>query len=133
LGDFYAVAGADSFAVEKGKGAEAVAWMNDYAKKNKLKFEARLEGYFMQSVKFGEFELISWKGDWPAARNIIKKVSGKLRIKTIESGYHEKKDLLAAMFGSAEFGKVYSGGNIVGQVELTSKGGRWAVKAESYF
>ena len=127
------MAGADSFAVEHGKGKEAVDWMNEYAKKNKLKFEAKLEGYSMQSIKFGGFELISWKGDWSSARNIIKKVSGKLRIKAVESGYHEKKDLLSSMFGSAEFGKVYSGGNLVGQIELTSKGGRWTVKAESYF
>lgn len=127
------MAGADSFAVEQDKGEQAVAWMNEYAKKNKLKFEAKLVGYSMQSLKFGTFELISWKGDWSTARNIIKKVSGKLRVKTIESGYHEKKDLLSAMFGGAEFGKVYSGGNIVGQVELTSKGGKWNVKAESYF
>jgi len=127
------VAGADSFAVEQGKGKEAVDWMNEYAKKNKLKFEAKLEGYSMQSVKFGVFELISWKGEWSVARSIMKKVSGKLRIKAIESGYHEKKDLLSSMFGSAEFGKVYSGGNLVGQIELTSKGGRWTLKAESYF
>lgn len=125
--------GADSFAVEQGKGEQAVAWMNEYAKKNKLKFEAKVQGYSMQSVKFGGFELILWKGDWSAARNVIKKVSGKLRIKTIESGYHEKKDLLSSMFGSSEFGKVYSGGNIVGQVELTSKKGKWMVKVESYF
>ena len=127
------MAGADSFAVEQGKGKEAVDWMNEYAKKNKLKFEAKLEGYSMQSVKFGVFELISWKGEWSVARSIMKKVSGKLRIKAIESGYHEKKDLLSSMFGSAEFGKVYSGGNLVGQIELTSKGGRWTLKAESYF
>jgi len=126
------VAGADNFAVEQGKGGQAVEWINEYAKKNELKFEAKLSGYSMQSVKFGAFELMSWKGDWSVARNIMKKASAKLRVKTIESGYHEKKDLLSAMFGSAEFGKVYSNGNIVGQVELTSKGGRWAVKAESY-
>jgi hypothetical protein len=126
------VAGADNFAVEQGKGGQAVEWMNEYAKKNELKFEAKLSGYTMESVKFGAFELMSWKGDWSVARNIMKKTSTKLRVKTIESGYHEKKDLLSAMFGSAEFGKVYSSGNIVGQVELTSKGGRWAVKAESY-
>ena len=126
------MAGADNFAVEQGKGGQAVEWINEYAKKNELKFEAKLSGYSMQSVKFGAFELMSWKGDWSVARNIMKKASAKLRVKTIESGYHEKKDLLSAMFGSAEFGKVYSNGNIVGQVELTSKGGRWAVKAESY-
>lgn len=126
------MSGADNFAVEQGKGSQAVEWINEYAKKNELKFEAKLSGYSMESVKFGAFELISWKGDWSVARNIMKKASAKLRVKTIESGYHEKKDLLSAMFGSAEFGKVYSSGNIVGQVELTSKGGRWAVKAESY-
>lgn len=126
------MAGADNFAVEQGKGGQAIEWMNEYAKKNKLKFEAKLSGYSMQSVKFGAFELMSWKGDWSVARNIMKKASSKLRVKTIESGYHEKKDLLSAMFGSAEFGKVYASGNIVGQVELTSKGGKWAVKAESY-
>lgn len=126
------MAGADNFAVEQGKGGQAVEWINEYAKRNKLKFEAKLSGYSMESVKFGAFELMSWKGDWSVARNIMKKASAKLRVKTIESGYHEKKDLLSAMFGSAEFGKVYSSGNIVGQVELTSKGGRWAVKAESY-
>lgn len=126
------MAGADNFAVEQGKGGQAVEWINEYAKRNKLKFEAKLSGYSMESVKFGAFELMSWKGDWSVARNIMKRASAKLRVKTIESGYHEKKDLLSAMFGSAEFGKVYSSGNIVGQVELTSKGGRWAVKAESY-
>lgn len=126
------MAGADNFAVEQGKAGPAVEWINEYAKKNKLKFEAKLSGYYLESVKFGAFELISWKGDWSVARNIMKKASAKLRVKTIESGYHEKKDLLSAMFGSAEFGKVYSSGNIVGQVELTSKGGRWTVKAESY-
>jgi hypothetical protein len=107
--------------------------MNEYAKKNNIKFEARLKGYSMQSVKFGNFDLIEWKGDWPAARNMIKRVSSKLGIKTIESGYHEKKDLISTMFGgSSEYGKVYSNGNLVGQVEMTAKSGKWTVKSEVF-
>lgn len=127
------MAGADSFAVEQGKGEKAVRWMNEYAQKNKMNFEAKLQGYSMQTVKFGGFEFISWKGDWPAARSIIKKASGKLRMKALESGYHEKTDLLSSMFGaSAEFAKVYSNGDLVGQVEMRSRGGRWAVTAEAF-
>jgi hypothetical protein len=127
------MAGADSFAVEQGSGKEAVEWMNEYAKKNKMKFEARLQECVMQTAKFGTFEMISWKGEWPAARNIIKKASAKLRIKVLESGYHEKTDLLTSMFGaSSEFAKVYSGGNLVGQIEMAKKSGKWTAKSEAF-
>lgn len=127
------MAGADSFAVEQGRGEEAIKWMNEYARKNKIKFEAKLQGYSMPTTKFGSFEFISWKGDWPAARNIIKKASGKLRMKTLESGYHEKTDLLQSMFGaSSEFAKVYSNGNLVGQIEIKSKSGKWIVRSEVF-
>ena len=126
------LAGADSFAVELGKGEKAVEWMNSYAEKNGQKFEAKLAGYTMQTVKFGDFEMITWAGDWSVARNIIRKASGKLNAKVIESGYHEKRGLLDAMFGGAEFGKVYSGGKISGRIELDKKGGRWMARAEAY-
>jgi len=129
------VASADSFAVEQGKGAKAVAWMNEYATKNNIKFKAYLKegGHTMSTVKFGGFEFLSWKGDWPAARNIIKKASNKLGIKTLESGYHEKKDLLSSMFGSnPEFAKVYSNGNLVGHIEMSQKGGKWVIKNEVF-
>jgi hypothetical protein len=128
-----ALAGADSFGVEQGKAREVVDWMNDHAKKNKQKFEARLAGYAMQTTKFGSFEMITWSGDWPAARSVIKKASGKVGAKVIESGYHEKRDLISAMFGSSsEFGKVYSNGKLVGQIEMVKKSGRWTSKAESF-
>ena len=127
------MAGADSFAVEHRKAQEVIKWMNTYAKKNNYKFEAKLAGYSMQTVKFGSFELITWSGDWSAARNIVKKVSKQLRAKVIESGYHEKQGLLFAMFGgSSEYGKVYSNGKFVGQIEMNRKAGRWVVKSESY-
>jgi hypothetical protein len=127
------VAGADSFAVEQGKAQEAIEWMNSYAKKNNLKFEARLAGHSMQTVKFGSFEMIEWSGDWSSARNIIRKASGKVKTRTIESGYHEKRDLLSAFFGGGtEYAKVYSNGKMAGQLELEKKSGRWAAKSEAF-
>ena len=127
------MAGADSFAVEHRKAQEVIKWMNTYAKKNNYKFEAKLAGYSMQTVKFGSFEMMTWSGDWSDARNIIQKASKQLRAKVIESGYHEKRDLLSAMFGgSSEYGKIYSNGKLVGQIEMNKKAGRWISKAESY-
>jgi len=127
------LAGADSFAVERGKAEEVVEWMNEYAKKNNQKFQAKLSGYMMETTKFGTFEMISWSGDWSVARSIMQKTSNKMRAKVIESGYHEKRDLLSAMFGSSsEFGKVYSNGKLVGQIETIKKSGRWTSKAESF-
>jgi hypothetical protein len=127
------LAGADSFAVEGRKVQEAIKWMNDYAKKNNHNFKANLAGYSMQTVKFGTFELITWSGDWSTARNIVKKASKQLRAKVIESGYHEKQGLLSAMFGSSsEYGKVYSNGKFVGQIEMDRKAGRWVARSESY-
>jgi hypothetical protein len=128
-----ALARADNFAIEHRKAQEVIEWMNSYAKKNSHKFESNLTGYSMQTVKFGGFEMITWSGDWSAARNIIQKASKQLRAKVIESGYHEKRGLLSAMFGgSSEYGKVYSNGTLVGQIEMTKKAGRWVAKAESY-
>ena len=87
----------------------------------------------MQTTKFGSFQMIAWSGDWSAARSIIQKASSKMRTKVIESGYHEKRDLLSAMLGnSSEYGKVYSNGNLVGQIETVKKSGKWTSKAESF-
>jgi len=127
------LAGADNFAVEHRKAQQTIEWINAYAIKNNQKFECKLTGYSVQTVKFGSFEMISWNGDWSVARNIIQKASKQLRTKVIESGYHEKRDLLSAMFGaSSEYGKVYSNGKLVGQIEMNKKAGKWIVKDESY-
>ncbi len=127
------MAGADSFAVEQSKAQEVVNWMNAQAKKNNQKFEAKLAGYTMQTTKFGSFEMILWSGEWQAARSIIQKASSKMRAKVIESGYHEKRDLLSSIFGSSsEYGKVYSNGQLVGQIETVKKSGKWTARAESF-
>ena len=127
------MAGADSFAVEHKKAQQAIEWINAYAKKSNHKFECSLTGYSMQTVKFGSFQMMKWSGEWSAARDIIQKASKQLRAKMIESGYHEKRALLSAMFGSSsEYGKVYSNGKLVGQIEMNKKAGKWIAKTESY-
>jgi len=127
------LAGADSFAVERGKAQEVVEWMNAQTKNANQKFEALLAGYTIQTIKFGDFEMIAWSGDWSVARSIFKKASSKMRAKVIESGYHEKRELLSAMFGSSsEYGKVYSDGKLVGQIEMIKKSSKWTVKVESF-
>jgi hypothetical protein len=125
--------GADSFAVEHRKAQQAIEWINAYSKKNNYKFECNLAGYSLQTVKFGSFEMVTWNGDWSIARNIFQKASKELRAKVIESGYHEKRALLSAMFGaSSEYGKIFSNGKLVGQIEMNKKAGRWIAKAETY-
>jgi hypothetical protein len=127
------LAGADNFGLEQGKAEKAIEWMNTYAGTNSLNFEARLLTQSVETIKFGSFQFFSWSGEWSSARKIIKKVSGKLGIKTIESGFHERRGLLSAMFGaSSEYAKVYSSGRLVGNLELVKKSGRWIPQSESF-
>ena len=125
------MASANNFAVEQGKAEKAIEWMNSYAKKNNKKFEAKLEGYVLSTVNFGNFEMISWKGDWSAARNIILRASTKLNMKVIEAGYHKKGNLILSLVGiSSEFAKVYRSGGLIGNMELGSKSGKWIARFE---
>ncbi|MGC1928062.1 MAG: hypothetical protein WA667_03755 [Candidatus Nitrosopolaris sp.] len=121
----------DNFAIEQGKAQRAIEWLNAYATKNNKKLEVKLEGYLLSTTKFGNFEVVSWRGEWSTARNLIIRASKKLNIKVVEAGYHVKGQLLSSLFGiSREFGKVYSGGSIIGNLELSTRSGRWIVKGE---
>ena len=122
---------ANNFALQQGKSAKAIEWMNSYAKMKNKKFEARLEEYSLCTLKFGKFDVIYWKGDWSAARSIIIKASSKLNMKVIEAGYHKKGNFMSLLLGgSDEIAKVYSGGNLIGNIVLKSKSGKWIVKSE---
>ena len=122
---------ADNFGVEDKKAEEAIKWMNSYALDNNKKFEAKLEGYLLTTKNFGNFEIISWKGDWSSARNLIIKVSRKLSTKVIESGYHQKDSFFLSLIGAnKEVAKVYKKGGIVGNLILDKKSGKWIVKSE---
>jgi hypothetical protein len=121
----------DNFAIERGKVHKAIEWMNSYAIKNNKQLEVQKVGYLLSTTQFGDFEVVSWRGDWSAARNMIIKASKKLNIKVVEAGYHAKGQLLSSLFGvSREFAKVYSGGTIIGNLELGVKSGKWIVKGE---
>jgi hypothetical protein len=121
----------DNFAIEQGKAKRAIEWLNSYATKNNKKLEVKLEGYLLSTTKFGNFEVVSWRGEWSTARNLIIRASKKLNIKVVEAGYHMKGQLLSSLFGiSREFAKVYSGGTIIGNLELSTQAGRWIVKGE---
>jgi hypothetical protein len=122
---------ANNFAIQQNKAQFAAEWINSYAIKNKKRLELKLEGYPLHTTKFGDFEIVSWKGEWAAARKIMIVASRKLNIKIVESGYHAKGHLLSSLLGiSREFAKVYSGGSIIGHLELTTKSGKWVVKGE---
>jgi hypothetical protein len=122
---------ANNFALEQGKSAKAIDWMNSYAKMKNRKLEVKLENYSLSTLKFGNFDAISWNGDWSAARLIIVKASSKLNMKVIEAGYHKKGSLISSLLGgSDEIAKVYSGGKLVGNIVLKSKSGKWIVKSE---
>ena len=125
------MAGTDNFGVEDGMGHRATVWMNSYSKEKKMDFKARLEGYQISSKNFGNFEIISWSGNWSDARKIIIKSSSKLSMKVIESGYHQKDNLLLSFFGlGKEFAKVYKKGNYIGAIVLGMRSGKWYVKSE---
>jgi hypothetical protein len=125
------LAGTDNFGVEGGMGNRAIEWMNSYSKEKKMDFKARLEGYQISSKNFGNFEIISWSGNWSDARKIIIKSSSKLSMKVIESGYHQKDNLLLSFFGlGKEFAKVYKKGNYIGAIVFGMRSGKWYVKSE---
>ena len=125
------LATSDNFAIEQGKAQRAIEWLNSFAMKNNKKLEIRLEGYLLSTTRFGNFEVVSWTGEWTTARDLIIRASKKLNIKVVEGGYHVKGQLLSSLFGiSREFAKVYSGGSIIGNLELSTRSGRWMVKGE---
>jgi hypothetical protein len=125
------LARSDNFAIEKGKAEKAINWMNTYAATKNKKFVAKLIGYTLSTINFGTFEVISWEGEWSAARHIIVKVSSKLNMKTIEAGYHSKSKILESFLGlGKEYAKVYSGGVLTGNIILGTKGGKIIADSE---
>lgn len=105
--------------------------MNTYAATKNKKFNAKLSGYTLSTVNFGNFEVISWEGEWSAARQIIVKASSKLNMKIVEAGYHSKSNILESFLGvGKEYAKVYNGGVLTGNVVLGTKGGKIIADSE---
>ncbi|HEY6535892.1 MAG TPA: hypothetical protein VN704_01085 [Verrucomicrobiae bacterium] len=125
------MASSNNFAIEKGKSANAIEWIKNYTDKNNKSFKISTSKHSIDTLNFGSFDLIEWEGDWNIARSIFKRVSSKLNIKVVESGYHKKGNIVEAFFGiSTEYGKVYSSGKYIGVITFTKKSGKWVAGKE---
>jgi len=122
----------ESFGIEKGYGAQAIEWMNEEAKKEGWKFEARLYNYEIETKNFGPFEMFSWIGDSKAAREITIRASKRFKIKVIEGGYKTRQFIMK--IAKNEYGMVRKGDRVIGQVEFESNrltGDLWKLTKES--
>ena len=125
------MASSETYGVEKGYGKIAVKWMNEQAKKDGLKFEARLYGHEISTKNFGDFEMFSWMGDNKVARSLIIKASNRFKIKAIEGGYKAKVIMLK--LDRTDYAMVRKGERIIGHIEFSSSritGDKWQPKLE---
>ena len=121
----------ETFGVEKGYGVQAVNWMNEEARKEDLKFEARLYNYEIQTKNFGAFEMFSLIADPKVAREMTMRVSKRFKIRVIEGGYKTRKLLVKVV--KNEYGMVKKGDRTIGQIEFESSRfahGMWKVTKE---
>lgn len=121
----------ESFGVESGYGSKVIEWLNDEAKKQSLKFEARLYGHTITTQNFGAFEMFSWIGDVQIARKLIIKASKRFKIKVIEGGYKTKERIFHTK--KSDYAMVRKGDEVIGHLEFeASRFGseKWRVKVE---
>ena len=121
----------ETFGIEKGHGEEVVSWLNEQAKKQGSKLEARLYGYNISTKNFGDFEMFSWMGDVQIARKMIIKVSKRFKVKVIEGGYKPKEKILSTK--KFDYAKVKKGDKTIGQIEFVASrfgNDHWKIKDE---
>ena len=106
----------ETFGIEKDHGEEVTQWLNEQAKSQGLKLEARLYGYSISTKNFGDFEMFSWMGDVQIARKLIIKASKRFKIKVIEGGYKPKDKVFRMK--KFDYAKVKKGDKTVGQIEF---------------
>ena len=106
----------ETFGIEKGHGDEVITWLNEQAKSQDAKLEARLYGYDISTKNFGDFEMFSWMGDVKIARKLIIKASKRFKIKIIEGGYKPKEKVFRMK--KFDFAKVKRGNKTIGQLEF---------------
>ncbi len=125
------MADSETFGVEEKHGEEVITWLNEQARSQKLKLEARLYGYSMSTKNFGNFEMLSWIGDVQIARKMIIKASKRFKVKVIEGGYKPKERVFRMK--KFDYAKVKKGDKTIGQLELaTSRFGnkQWEIQDE---
>jgi len=121
----------ETFGVEKGHGEEVVSWLNEQAKTQSIKLEARLYGYNISTKNFGDFEMFSWIGDVQIARKMIIKASKRFKVKVIEGGYKPKEKLIRMK--KFDFAKVKRGEKTIGQLEFVANrfgNSQWEIQNE---
>ncbi len=121
----------ETFGIEKGFGQKVISWINEQAKKNKSKFEARLYDYDITTKNFGTFEMFSWVGDIKVVRNLVVKASKRFKVKIIEGGY-KPKDRTFTMKKS-DYAMVRKGDKVLGHLEFESSifgFEKWKIKDE---
>ncbi|NDF25269.1 MAG: hypothetical protein EB149_04705 [Thaumarchaeota archaeon] len=120
----------ETFGVESGYGQEVIQWLNNEAKKDKLKFEARLYGQQVETQNFGSFELFSWMGDVQVARKLTVKASKRFKVKVIEGGYKTKEKILK--MSRQDYAMVKKGDRVIGHLEFSAPrfGGKWQIIQE---
>ena len=112
------MADSETYGVEIGHGEEVVTWLNDQAKSQSIKLEARLYGYSVTTENFGEFEMFSWIGNVQNARKMIIKASKRFKVKVIEGGYKPKEKIIKIK--KFDFAKIKKGDKTIGQLEFVA-------------
>lgn len=121
----------ETFGVESGYGSKVVEWLNEEAKKQNVKFEARLYGHTITTQNFGSFEMFSWVGDVQVARKLIIKASKRFKIKVIEGGYKTKERIFHKK--KSDYAMVRREEKVIGHLELEASrfaSEKWKVKEE---
>ena len=129
--EFHGMKDSESFAVESGYGSKVVEWLNEEAKKQNVKFEARLYGHTITTQNFGSFEMFSWVGDVQVARKLIIKAGKRFKIKVIEGGYKTKERIFHKK--KWDYAIVRRGDKVIGHLELEASrfaSEKWQVKEE---
>jgi len=106
----------ETFGIEKGHGEEVLAWLNEQAKTQGGKLEARLYGYSISTKNFGDFEMFSWMGDVQIARKLVIKASKRFKVKVIEGGYKPKEKIFRMK--KFDYAKIKKGDKTIGQLEF---------------
>ena len=121
----------ETFGIEKGFGQKVISWINEQAKKNKSKFEARLYDYDITTKNFGTFEMFSWIGDVQVVRKLVVKASKRFKVKIIEGGYKPKERTFTMK--KSDYAMVRKGDKVLGHLEFeSSRFGfeKWKIKDE---
>jgi hypothetical protein len=121
----------ETFGVESGYGSKVVEWLNEEAKKQNVKFEARLYGHTITTQNFGSFEMFSWVGDVQVARKLIVKAAKRFKIKVIEGGYKTKERIFHKK--KSDYAMVRRGEKVIGHLEFEASrfaSEKWRIKEE---